>query len=106
MAEGGPEAGGLGGQVGSGVDQAGPEDAVGFGRQLAAHRPAGDGGGDPVELVEEAGDGVALGIELDGAARLVAQEQEAQQLGRQQLRDLVRRRARPLATCSSSGRRC
>ena len=69
---------------------------LGVWRQLARTSLAGDRGGDPVELVEEARDGVALGIELDGLVRPVAQEQEAQQLGRQDLRDLVRGRAGPL----------
>ena len=71
----------LGLHVGLGVDEAGPEDALGVGRQLAAHGPAGRGRGDAVELVEEPRDGIALGVELQGAARLVAQEEEADELG-------------------------
>ncbi len=107
VAEGRPEAGGLGGQVARRVDQAlrgrcapGPAAA-----RRAPARPA-TARGDAVELVEQPGDGVALRVELDGRAGLVAQEQEAQQLGRQDVGDLVGRGAGALARCSSSCRRC
>ena len=79
-----------------GIDQALAQDALGVGRQLAARRLAGDGGADPVEFVEQARDGVTLGVEVDGLAGLVTQEQEAQQLRRQQLRDGVCGRTRAL----------
>ncbi len=96
MAERRSEARRLDGGVGVGVDEALAQDRARVGRQLAADGLAGDGRGDPVELVEQARDRVAFGVELDGPARLVAQEQEAQQLGRQQVGDLVRRGAGPL----------
>ena len=96
VAERWSEAGGLGGRVGVRVDQAQGEDPVGVGRQLAARGLAGDGVGDAVELVEQARDGVARRIEVDGVVGPVAQEQEAQQRRRQQRGDLVRRRAFPL----------
>ena len=96
MSEGRSEAGGLDLHVRLGVDQAGPEDALGVRRQLAAHLAARRGRGDPVELVEEPGDGVALRVELEGPARLVAQEEEADELRRQQVGHLVGRRAAAL----------
>ena len=87
-----------------GVRQAEREDPLGVGWQLAARRPAGDGIGDPVELVEKPRDRVARRVEVDGVVGPVAQEEEAQQVGRQELGHLVRRSADSLATCSSCAR--
>ena len=77
------------GRVGRRIDEAGSEDALRVGRQLAAHGMAGGRSRDSVELVEEPWDGVALGVEVEGASRLVAQEQEADELRGQQVGHLV-----------------
>ena len=83
------------------------EEPLGVGRQLAAERAAGDGGGQAVELVEEARDRVrALGVELDRLVRARAQEEEAQRLRRQRLDDLVGRGSRVPWRWTSCGRRC
>ena len=74
--------------------QAHGEEALVVGRQLAAERAAGDGGGEAIELIEEARDGIgALWVELDGLVRSRSEEEEPQLLGRQYLRHLMRRSA-------------
>ena len=61
------------------------------GRQLAPDLATGRRGRELVELVEQARDLVgAVGIEVDGVVRPVAQEQEAELLGRHDLGDRVR----------------
>ncbi len=96
MPEGWSEAGGLGGDVDVRCHEALAQDGRGVGGQLASGGPAGHRRRDAVELVEQPGDGVAPRVELDGAARPVAQEQEPQQLRWQQVGDAMRRGARPL----------
>src|SRR3954463_646060 len=80
----------LGLYVSVGVDKGQGKYPLGVGRQLAALRLPGDCVGNAIELVEQARNGVARGIELDRLVRSVAEKQEARQSRWQDLRDLVR----------------
>ena len=94
--EGRPVCGGsLGGDRAGELDVA--EEPLGVRRQLAAVGSTGHGGGQLVELVEEARDRVrALGVELDGLVRAGPQEEEAERLRGQDLGHPVGRRAATL----------
>ena len=90
MAERGPEGGGLGSDVRVGIQERVAERRLVAGRQVAPDLAARRRRRELVELVEQARDLVrGLGIEVDGVVGPVAQEQEAQLLGRHDLGDLV-----------------
>jgi hypothetical protein len=89
MTEGGSEAARFGVHVSFGVHEAGLEDTLGIGGQLAPVGQASRGRSEAVELIEQARDGVTVGIELERLLGLVPEEQEANELRRQQLGHLV-----------------
>ena len=93
MAERGPEGRGRGGHVRRRPQQRIGEQALVVGRQLALDFAPGGRRGDPVELVEEARDRVALGVEVDHLAGPGPQEEETELLRRQNLGDGVGRHA-------------
>ena len=70
--QGRAEAGGLRRDVRRGIDEALGEDRLMVRRQLAGEGLARDGRGDPVELIELAGDGLALRVELERASARLA----------------------------------
>ena len=105
-AKAGRNAAGFGGDVRVRVEEGVAERRFVSGRQLALDLAAGRSRGELVELVEEPRDLVgAVGIEVDGVVRPMAQEQEAELLGRNDLGDRVRRGAHAPWTSTSSCRR-
>src|ERR671936_424606 len=92
-----PEGGGLDNRIGCGIDERVAEDALMAGWEVALDLAPGGGVGNPVEFVEETGDGVgAVGVEFDRLVRARPDEQEAQLLGWNDLRDRMGRRAATL----------
>ena len=97
MGEGRPERARLGGDVRVRVEQRVAERRLVARRDLALDLAAGGRRGEPVELVEQARDGVGpVRVELDRLVRARAQEQEAELLGRDDLGDRVGGRAAAL----------